>query len=384
MNKFEFASANRIVFGKGAVQELEQVLKAGIRVYLVHGSDAANWGRVKDILQVRQCEVEDFEVSKEPTLGLIQASVDLAKEFEPDWVISVGGGSAIDAGKATAGLSTNSGSILDYLEVGGKGQALQTPGVPMIAIPTTAGTGSEVTRNAVISLPENQIKVSLRSPLLLARLALVDPELTVSMPPELTASTGMDALAQVLEPFVSNRFNPVTDGFCREGLMRAARSLEKAYLDGNDLAAREDMALASLMGGLALANAGLGAVHGFAAAIGGKFNAPHGAICARLLPGVVKANVEAMQLREPGNPSLARYETISRMLTQDEHAKVKDGIAWLENLLNTLKIPNLRSYGVTESDFPIIVTNTAAASSTRANPIRLSETELTKIVEAAW
>ena len=384
MIKFEFASAGRIVFGNGAVQELEQVVKTGSRVFLVHGSDASNWKQVHETLQKKQCAVQEFGVSYEPTLELIEESVKIARIFKPDWVISVGGGSAIDAGKATAGLSSNQGQILDYLEVVGKGLALQKAGVPMVAIPTTAGTGSEVTRNAVIALPEQKIKVSLRSPLLLPRLALVDPELTLSMPPAQTASTGMDALAQVLEPFVSNRANPLTDAFCQVGLKRAALSLEKAYRDGNDVVAREEMAMASLMGGLALANAGLGAVHGFAAAIGGKFDAPHGAICARLLPGVVKANVEAMRRREPTNSSLTRYDTVSRLLTGNEQATVEDGIEWLEKLLGTLKIPALRGYGITKEDIPTLVKNTAAASSTKANPIRLSDAELTGILEAAW
>jgi alcohol dehydrogenase class IV len=383
MTKFEFASANRIVFGKGAVRELEQFVKIGSRALLLHGSDAANSGLVRDILLGMQCTVQDIEVLHEPTLELIEESVEQARGFKADWVISVGGGSAIDAGKATAGLCANPGKVLEYLEVVGKGRPLQIPGVPMIAIPTTAGTGSEVTKNAVIALRDQKIKVSLRSPLLLPRIALVDPELTMSMPPALTASTGMDALTQVLEPYVSSRANPLTDALCVEGLKRAARALEKAYKDGNDPEAREDMALVSLMGGLALANAGLGTVHGFAAAIGGRFEAPHGAICAKLLPGVVKANVEAMRMREPTNPSLARYVTVSRLVTNYEMATVEDGLLWLEKLLDAVKIPALRNYGVLEKDIPYLVSNTAAASSTKANPIRLSEAELTEILTAA-
>ena len=383
MNRFEFATAGRIIFGRGVSQELGQVLQEGSRVFLVHGSDQANARLVQDILLERKCTVAQADVSGEPTLDSIQECIRLANDFTPNWVVSVGGGSAIDTGKATAGLLGNEGNILDYLEVVGKGLSLQKPGVPMIAVPTTAGTGSEVTRNAVIALKEQKIKVSLRSPLLLPWVALVDPDLTKSMPPELTASTGMDALAQVLEPFVSIRANPLADGFCTEGLQRSARSLVNAFQDGNDIEAREDMALASLMGGLALANAGLGTVHGFAAAIGGRFEAPHGAICARLLPGVVKANVAAMRQREPANPALARYERSSQLLTGKDDVTIASAIKWLEWLLEALKIPYLRSYGITGSDIPILVANTAAASSTKANPIKLNENELTRILVEA-
>ena len=160
----------------------------------------------------------------------------------------------------------------------GKGQALASPSLPFIAVPTTAGTGAEVTRNAVLASPEHRVKASLRSPFMLARLAVVDPELTYDLPPAVTASTGLDALTQLIEPYVSSRANPMTDSLCVEGMRRAARSLPRVFADGRDAEARLDMSLASLFGGLALANAGLGAVHGFAAAIGGAFDAPHGAV----------------------------------------------------------------------------------------------------------
>ncbi len=190
----------------------------------------------------------------------------------------------------------------------------------------------------------------------------------------------MDALAQVLEPFVSRRANAFTDLFCREGLKRARRSLIKAYHDGNDLEAREDMSYVSLLGGLALANAGLGAVHGFASPIGGMYPAPHGAICARLLPAVVKANVEALLAREPGSEVLARYQEAARLLTGEETARIERGIAWLENLLTELNISPLKNYGIYESDIPEIVAKAITASSMKANPIQLTEDELAAIL----
>ena len=230
-------------------------------------------------------------------------------------VIGLGGGSAIDTGKAIAALLTNPGDPLDYLEVIGRGQALQQTPLPYIAIPTTAGTGSEVTRNAVLASHEHHVKVSLRSPLMLPRVAIVDPELTYSLPPAITASTGLDALTQLIEPYTCNSPNPMIDAICREGMQRAARSLKRAYQNGSDAAAREDMSIAALFGGMALANAKLGAVHGFAGPLGGLFPAPHGMICARLLPFVVEANVRALQMREPDSPVLKRYDEVAQLLT---------------------------------------------------------------------
>jgi alcohol dehydrogenase class IV len=230
-------------------------------------------------------------------------------------VIGLGGGSVLDAAKAIAALMTNGGHPLDYLEVVGRGQALRVPAAAMIAIPTTAGTGTEVTRNAVLGSPEHHVKVSLRSPLMLPRLALVDPELTYDLPPALTASTGLDALTQLLEPFVSHQGNPMTDALCREGLRRAAQALPRVFANGQDRAAREDMALASLFGGLALANAKLGAVHGLAAPIGGMFPAPHGAVCAALLPHVMAINVRALRDRQPDAEALRRYDQAAQLLT---------------------------------------------------------------------
>ena len=248
-----------------------------------------------------------FAVPGEPTVGLVQAAVQTARAAGCDCVIAIGGGSTLDTGKAAGALLANPGDLLDYLEVVGKNQPLLRPGLPVIAIPTTAGTGAEVTKNAVLGVPEQKFKVSLRGAYLLPRVALVDPELTFSLPPAVTASTGLDALTQVIEPYVSKRANPLVDLWCREGIARAGRSLRRAYSEGSDPAAREDMAYTSLLGGLSLANAGLGAVHGFASPLGGEFNAPHGAICAALLAPAMKVNVRALGERAPAHPALERY-----------------------------------------------------------------------------
>jgi alcohol dehydrogenase class IV len=322
-------------------------------------------------------------VAGEPTVDLARAGAEQARLAGCDLVIAFGGGSVIDAGKAIAMLLTNGGDPLDYLEVVGRGQPITQRSAPTIAVPTTAGTGSEVTRNAVLGSPEHQVKASLRSPGMLPTVALVDPELTTSAPPAVTASTGLDALTQCLEPFVSPRANPLTDGICREGLQRAARSLRRAYEDGTDASAREDMAVASLCGGLALANAGLGAVHGLAGPIGGMFPAPHGAVCARLLPLVMDANLRALRERASESPVLLRYDEVARLLTGDPASRSADGVAWVTSLVETLQVPQLSRYGISSSDLPAIVAKSQEASSMKANPIALSPDELLQLLQQA-
>ena len=298
-------------------------------------------------------------------------------------IIGFGGGSALDAAKAIAALTANDGDPLDYLEVIGQGKPLRRVPVPVIAIPTTAGTGSEVTTNAVLASKEHAVKVSLRSPLMLPRVALIDPELTFSLPPGVTASTGMDALTQCIEPFVSNRANPVTDALCREGITRGGRSLRLAHDQPEHAGARRDMALTALFGGMALANAKLGAVHGFAAPIGGMFNAPHGAVCAILLPSVMETNIHALRERSPEHEALARYSEIACMLTGNANAAAEDGAEWVRQLVTDLAIPGLAAYGVTEDAVPEIVEKAAKASSMQGNPLPLTGEELDQILKSA-
>ena len=324
-----------------------------------------------------------FSVAGEPELATVERGTALAQAERCELVIGFGGGSALDAAKAIAAMLTNEGGLLDYVEIIGRGQPLTKPSAPFIAIPTTAGTGAEVTRNAVLASPEHKLKVSLRSPLMLARVAVVDPELTYDLPPALTASTGLDALTQLIEPFVCNRANPMTDGLCVEGLRRAARSLRMAFSKGQDKDAREDMAVASLFGGLALGNAGLGAVHGFAGPIGGSFSAPHGAICAALLPHVMAMNLRALRQRDPNGAALYRYDEAAWWLTGDMKAKADDGVKWVRALVADLKVPRLGSFGIQREHFPDLVAKAANASSMKANPIVLTPEELTEILEQA-
>jgi alcohol dehydrogenase class IV len=218
---------------------------------------------------------------------------------------------------------------------------------------------------------------------MLPRLALVDPELTYSLPPEITASTGLDALTQLIEPYVSTRSNPMTDALCCEGMRRVGCSLRQSYEVGSDVEAREDMALASLYGGLALANAGLGAVHGFAGPIGGRFLAPHGAVCASLLPHVMRINLRALRERQPASEVLQRYAVVAQLLTGDEATGAEAGLAWIEELCQTLHVPSLAAYGITVGDFPALIEKAAVASSMQANPIKLTPEEMQEILSRA-
>ena len=383
MVNFELSVPEKIIFGKGSLARLGQLVSGfGNRALIVHGANSDRARSVEGLLAKSTTAL--YPVRNEPSIEDIAKGVEEARASEVTVVIGIGGGSVIDAAKAISGLATNTGDILDYLEVIGGGNPLTKAGLPCVAIPTTAGTGAEVTKNAVIASLEHQVKVSLRSPFLLPRIALVDPELTYSLPAQVTIATGLDALTQLIEPLVSSRANPATDGLCREGISRVARSLPGVVQNGKDSTAREEMALASLFGGLALANAGLGAVHGFAGPIGGMFNAPHGLICGILLPFVVDANIHALRLRAPDSTALSRYDEIGRLLTGSPDAVATDGLAWLTDVSTILKVPTLSSLGIPKEAIPEIASKAAKASSMKPNPIELTSPELEAILEAAW
>jgi alcohol dehydrogenase class IV len=381
---FEFATAARILFGAGKLAEIGAIASSmGQRALVVTGKTTDRAARLLKLLDAASIAALVFPVSQEPTIIMAQQGANQAREAVCDLVIGFGGGSVLDTGKAIAALLTNPGDPLDYLEVIGKGQPLAAPPAPYIAIPTTAGTGAEVTRNAVLASPEHRVKVSLRSPLMLPDVALVDPELTYSVPPDITAYTGLDALTQVIEPYVSHLANPLTDALCREGIMRAGRSLQRAVEHGDDVTAREDMALASLLGGLALANAKLGAVHGFAGPFGGMFHAPHGAVCAALLPHVMAANVDVLQQRAPEHPALGRYDEIGRLLTGRSDATAQNGVTWVSELCAALDVPELATYGLKETDFDDLIAKSAQSSSMKGNPIALTPEDLRAILHRA-
>jgi alcohol dehydrogenase class IV len=383
--KFEFASAARIIFGYGTLGEVPALASdMGSRAFVVTGRTSRRAGSLLDDLARQGINCTVFNVPGEPAIDLVRASVAQARQDECDLVVAIGGGSVIDTGKAVAAMLANSGKLEDYLEVVGLGKPLGRRSVPNIAVPTTAGTGAEVTSNAVIGIPEYGVKVSLRSPLMLPGLAVVDPGLTLSVPPSVTAVTGLDALTQLIEAFVSNKANPLTDSICREGITRAGRSLRAAYEDGGNREAREGMALASLFSGLALANAKLGAVHGIAGPLGGMISAPHGGICARLLPYVMEANLRALDSRVPDSPVLARYDEVARLLTGNATASAAEGVGWVQALCASLDVTPLAGYGLKKEDFRSVAGKALKSSSMKGNPVALTDEELIIILEESW
>jgi len=382
--RFEFATSGRIIFGEGTLERAGEFLgDFGTKLLLVGGKDRSRSRSLSEQLDKLGIEQIEFRVAGEPTVDLIDRGVGLARSSGATGVVGFGGGSVIDAAKAIAGLATNPGEITDYLEVIGKAKPLETPGLPLCAIPTTAGTGAEVTKNAVLGSPEHRVKVSLRGAMLLPRVVLIDPEATLLLPAQVTASTGLDTLTQLIEPYVSIRANPITDTFCLSGIPRAAQGLPRAFRDGHDRSARSDMSLASLLGGMALANAGLGAVHGFAAPIGGMFDAPHGSVCAALLPHVMEMNIRALRRRAPESEALRRYDALGSLLSNKSTAKADDAVTWVRDLCRTLKIPSLSKFGIGEEHIRELVEKAQRGNSMKANPILLEYDELAEILRAA-
>jgi alcohol dehydrogenase class IV len=392
---WEFATAGRIIFGAGARHQLPALVRGfGTRALLVSGRHLQTEATLPDLN-----DIIPLVVHGEPTLDVVRRGAELFRAERCDVVLGIGGGSVLDAAKAIAALVTNRGDVLDYLEVIGRGQPLENVPAPCIAVPTTAGTGSEVTRNAVLGSPEHDVKASLRHVSMLPRVAVIDPELTLSLPAAVTASTGLDALTQVIEPYVSPRATPMTDAFCLKGIQRVSHSIRTAAGvadadrphgpngpdDAARLEARTDMSLASLYGGLALANAGLGVVHGFAAPIGGMFSAPHGAVCAALLPHGMAANIQALRARDLAEDRMAieRYRVVAITLTGDPKASPEAGVGAVAALCADLKIPGLRAYGIDESHATELAQRALRSSSMKANPIALSEEELRAALLAA-
>jgi len=380
---FEFATAGRIVFGSGSCASVGGIVaEQGRRVLVVGGASRRHDAWLLPLLDAAGLPHVAFGITGEPTVELVRAGAEAAKQAAADVILGIGGGSAIDAAKAIAALTTQPADLLEYLEVIGRGRPLDAAPLPCVAVPTTAGTGAEVTRNAVLGSLDARVKASLRSPAMLPRAAIVDPELTLSLPGHVTAATGLDALTQLIEPFVSRKANPLTDGFCRTGLPQVRQALRAAWEHPEDLAAREAMCLASLCGGLALANAALGAVHGLAGPIGGMVSAPHGAVCAILLPGVMEANIRA--LRQRGDVAvLERYREVARLLTADPAAEPEAGVAWVRHLFMDLEVPTLSAHRMTREHIPEVVAKARRASSMKGNPVVLDDDTLTGIVRDA-
>lgn len=397
MSEFQFATAAKIVFGCGTSSQLGQLVKDlnATSIFLMHykrlplTSEPTGAKGLFDLASIKEnilaavpsATIATHVISGEPTLEVLLDALRKATEARAELIVAYGGGSVIDTAKAVAGLAANGGDPLDYLEVVGRGKPLAKPALPVIAIPTTSGTGSEVTKNAVICCVPQKVKVSMRADSLLPRVALVDPLLTVKCPFEVTRNSGLDALTQCIEPYVSCKHNPITDALCREGIRRAARSIVVACSEPGCVAAREDMALASLIGGISLANAKLGLVHGFAGPLGGMLpNAPHGYLCAVFLAPVIAANIAAIRAEDEKDERLERFGEVARIATGRMDATADDLAPWVADVCKTLKVQPLREFGFKEEMIPELVKKVGNAGSTKGNPIVIPPEGLENII----
>ena len=381
---FQFSAPAQIEFGPDRAHAvLAGIERYGSRVLLVCGKHHQRHPDLVRQIQENAERFTQFGVDGEPDTALVEKGVLCARKAGCDLIVALGGGSVIDTGKAIAALATSRGPLGDYLEIVGKGRALENPPLACIAIPTTAGTGAEVTRNAVLTATGHGLKVSLRGPYLLPRLAVVDPVLTLKLPPLLTASCGMDALTQLVEAFVSRKANPLTDALCRQGITLAAHALPVTVAVGDNLEARTSMAIASLFSGLALANGGLGAVHGIAGPLGGCKPVPHGMACAALLGPVFETNVRLLGERSPAGDRLGRFLETARLLTGEPTASVTDGTRWIYALQHQLGLPMLDQFGLTNHDLKVVAQNARGASSMRGNPVLLDDQAIIDILKRA-
>ena len=377
---FEYATSTRIIFENGSFKKVPVLIKElGSKVFIVTGKNQKLVNQLSEWLTAINIQFELFSIYSEPITTDIEIGTELARKTGCSVVVGIGGGSVIDSAKAIAALAPNKGELTDYLEVIGKGRKLEEAPLPFIAIPTTAGTGAEVTKNSVIKSTEHNVKVSLRSDLLYPKLAVIDPVLTLTMPPALTASTGVDALTHLLETFVSIQSNSFIDMFCREGMKRISAFLEIAFLDGNNLEARENMAMAGMLGGLALANVKLGAVHGFAGPLGGMFPIPHGAICACLLPAVMEINIATLKDKNQ-HSQLLKYNEVAQILTGYNTAVAGDGVVRVKELVKKLQIPTLSDFHLSTDSFPELIEKAKNSSSMKGNPVELDNEQLQEIL----
>jgi alcohol dehydrogenase class IV len=379
---YGFAAPAAIAFGSGVSrQALSAASGFGARALVVTGATPARAAWLIDGLRAAGMAVKVVTIAREPLVADALDAVAQARDWGADVVIGIGGGAALDLAKAVAGLAREPGPAMDHLEVVGRGLPLTMAPLPLIAIPTTAGTGAEATRNAVLGVPEQGRKVSLRDARLLPRLALVDPDLTHGLPAGPTLATGLDALTQVIEPYLSSRATPMTDALCRDAIARALGALPRvmaALEDGReDAGARAEMAHVSLMGGIALANSGLGAVHGLAGVLGGVTGGAHGAICGALLGPVLAVNRGAMAARAPDLPAAARLEEICALIAGALGCGAAEAPAALAAWARAAGLPGLMGLGFDPNTAGAVAAASAASSSMKGNPLPLTENELT-------
>ncbi|MFZ7091986.1 iron-containing alcohol dehydrogenase [Primorskyibacter sp. 2E233] len=376
---FRFATATEIRFGRGeSARAVPDLAALGASALLVIGGTPSRSDWLAQALEDQDVQVTKFAVQGEPDVALVEAGVRAARAAKVASVIALGGGAVIDAGKAIAALTPTMRPMSDHLEVVGKGLPLGQAPLPFAALPTTSGTGAEVTRNAVIAVPDAARKVSLRDPAMLPRLAIVDPALTDGCPRAVTLASGLDAITQVIEPYICTRANPMTDALCRDAIPRGLRALV-ALMNGEDRDARDEMSWASLSGGLALANAGLGVIHGLAGPLGGLSSAAHGAICGALLPFGLAANAARLS----DNEAAHRIGEIRNWIADALGSTEADAFAALAAWSRDQGLLGLDAQGVTADHRAQAAKDAATSSSMRANPVSLTEADLAQIMEQA-
>ena len=374
-NPLVFLTASEIRFGRGKACEVAVTAKGfGQRAMLVNGATAAR----ADWLADQLAPVARFAVGREPDIAMIEAGVAAARAAKVQVIVALGGGAVIDAGKAIAALVPAHLPMMDYLEVVGRGLPLEADPLPFIAVPTTAGTGAEVTKNAVIGVPSARRKVSLRDNRMLPDVAVIDPALTDGTPKSVTLASGLDAITQVIEPYLCTKANRLTDVLCRNAIPLGLAALVR-LMEAEDVGARDDLAWVSLCGGLALANAGLGAVHGLAGPIGGVAPAPHGAVCGVLLLPVLAANAQAAT-----GVAAARISEVQTWISDAFGVETKQAMAALQNWSQHHGLPRLSQMGVREDELQSIAQASLGSSSMRGNPVALTEGALTDILYAAY
>ncbi|WP_372378293.1 iron-containing alcohol dehydrogenase [Vibrio natriegens] len=377
---FQFMTATRIIFGEGALQSsLSIINQFGYSVLLVTGRDTQRAIPILNYLKAQGMRYQHVAITGEPNITMVEETAILGRKFKPDMVIAIGGGSVLDMGKALAAIIPNHGDVYDYVEVVGRNVPLKAKPLHFIAIPTTASTGSEVTRNAVLKSGQDKVKVSLRSPDMLADVAIVDPTLTYDTDPYTSGRGAMDAFTHLMEAYVCGEPNPLTDMVCEEGLRRLSRSVI-AGCKHNDHKARSDLSFAALLGGMAITNAKLGAAHGLAAALGGKLDAPHSVITARLAPHVMQENIDAAK-KAGRTDVINRYRKLAQLVTGRTNANEHDGVLWVKMVLDKLELPSLGQFGVCQTSFEQVASDALKSVAIKGNPLPLNHERLTYILK---
>ncbi len=376
---FQFMTSSRIIFGEGALQSsLSIINQFGYSVLLVTGQDRQRAEPVIHYLHNQNMRYQHVAIRGEPNITMVEETAIMGRRFKPDMVVAIGGGSVLDMGKALAAIIPNQGDVYDYVEVVGRNVPLKTKPIPMIAIPTTASTGAEVTKNAVLKSGQDKVKVSLRSPDMLPDVAIVDPVLTYGTDVYTSGRGAMDAFTHLMEAYVCGEPNPLTDMVCEEGLRRLSYSIIPGCKQDNPKS-RADLSFAAMLGGMAITNAKLGAAHGLASALGGKISAPHSVITARLAPHVMMENIKAAK-RAGRSDVLNRYRTMAQLLTGRNDASIEDSIQWVNMILERLSLPHLSDFGVCGTSFEQVAADAMKSVAIKGNPIPLTEDRLIYIL----